>query len=875
MTMNVRDDLQWLNEYEICENLSHIAPGSLILTANQHLAHWLQQSSTANADPHQIVRISSLQNWLTAIWQQNTSSPHLLNSYQEYLLWQDIIQKAPNRKALQSLTVGHGAKLAAQAWQLMQHWQIDENELDRYDKIETECFRQWSTTFKAKCSEANWISYAEMIKTITLHGELYFATAQTHQIYLYGFNLQYSPPLLKKLLAQLKNYFSIAAIQFFQPKNFIPQLYLAPNEKDELLTLAKWAISIKQQQPQAKVACVLPNLKSQRQSIVKAFITANHKAHHYEVDDLNISISSGVPLDEYSMLKCALDLLSFWHEPLPYDELLNLAANIFIRHDDQDLENACALDIYLRKHNHHYVSIDTLTKHISTQQHPKKLWQRWHDFFALRPDTDTSATPESWVSLINSALLAIGWPGGRACNPLEQGLYDRWQQLLADYQESALLFPQQNWLQTLRIVRELAHQTLFQPPAKTGQIAVVGQLEILDQSYDYLWVAQLSASHWPSFSEANPFLPLTLQRQYKVPQAHFATQQQFYLSVVNRLLTQAEHTVISAAATEHHVAQLHPQLQTLTTLQYQTVEASINHSSINEVETWFDDQGPPLTEDTHLQSGSHLFKWQSQCPFKAFAKIRLNATAPTPPTLGIGAAQHGELMHQALEIIWRQLKSQQQLLALTQTQLIDLIRNTCKAVIKPVTDSCFKQAELERLISQIYSYLELEKQRPSFKVLACEQRRRISFNQLTINVRIDRVDEIAPQRFLIIDYKTGATSNRDWLGERPLDPQMPLYATTQPNIVGLVFATIKTDQQHYRGLLAEQYGIKGCNTVNNITLEDEQRFTWPQLLEYWKNNLNVLAKDFIEGRADVNPIQPHLTCRHCDLHTFCRIAQDD
>ncbi len=45
-------------------------------------------------------------------------------------------------------------------------------------------------------------------------------------------------------------------------------------------------------------------------------------------------------------------------------------------------------------------------------------------------------------------------------------------------------------------------------------------------------------------------------------------------------------------------------------------------------------------------------------------------------------------------------------------------------------------------------------------------------------MRIDRIDEMPDGSLAVIDYKTSASvpSPSSWLGDRPSDPQLPLYA---------------------------------------------------------------------------------------------------
>jgi hypothetical protein len=44
------------------------------------------------------------------------------------------------------------------------------------------------------------------------------------------------------------------------------------------------------------------------------------------------------------------------------------------------------------------------------------------------------------------------------------------------------------------------------------------------------------------------------------------------------------------------------------------------------------------------------------------------------------------------------------------------------------------------------------------------------------------------------------------------------------------------------------------------------------LLARWQRDLEALAAEFADGRADVNPKTPK-SCEECDLHAFCRVHE--
>ena len=53
----------------------------------------------------------------------------------------------------------------------------------------------------------------------------------------------------------------------------------------------------------------------------------------------------------------------------------------------------------------------------------------------------------------------------------------------------------------------------------------------------------------------------------------------------------------------------------------------------------------------------------------------------------------------------------------------------------------------------------------------------------SFKVRIDRVDRLADDARVLIDYKTGAATT-DWRGDRPDNPQLPIYALAASRSIG-------------------------------------------------------------------------------------------
>ena len=125
----------------------------------------------------------------------------------------------------------------------------------------------------------------------------------------------------------------------------------------------------------------------------------------------------------------------------------------------------------------------------------------------------------------------------------------------------------------------------------------------------------------------------------------------------------------------------------------------------------------------------------------------------------------------------------------------------------------------------------------------------------------------------MIDYKTGQASVKAWLGERPDEPQLPLYAVGRSGpepIDGAAFARLRTGDLRFAGMARDQDLIAGVDPIQKAApaLGD-----WDRAVVAWREALSALGRGFATGDAEVDPKEGELTCRYCDLQGLCRISE--
>ncbi len=273
-----------------------------------------------------------------------------------------------------------------------------------------------------------------------------------------------------------------------------------------------------------------------------------------------------------------------------------------------------------------------------------------------------------------------------------------------------------------------------------------------------------------------------------------------------------------------------------------------------------DGQAPALATKTP-KGGTRILSDQAACPFRAFARHRLAAEALEEPVEGLDARARGLLLHTLMKELWTELKGSAGLAG----DVGPAIEKAAKrAVAEAKLEEPFAKLERTRLAKLAWEWLEVERGRAPFTVAAMEEKRKLKVAGLELNGRIDRMDALESGGHALIDYKTGKPTPNDWMGERPDDPQLPLYAlNAKEPISAVAFAKLRTGEMRYMGFSDREDLVPGVKAAKD----------WEALLEGWKKELEALGAGFAAGDARVDPKELLNTCRYCDLQPLCRVYE--
>jgi len=178
----------------------------------------------------------------------------------------------------------------------------------------------------------------------------------------------------------------------------------------------------------------------------------------------------------------------------------------------------------------------------------------------------------------------------------------------------------------------------------------------------------------------------------------------------------------------------------------------------------------------------------------------------------------------------------------------------------------WRSREGPRLAKLLDKWLQTELLREPFEVERLEQGEQTArHGGLEFTVRIDRVDRLTDGGRVLIDYKTGAATP-DWRGERPDNPQLPIYALLRPaGLVAVAYGKVNASECCFVAE-AERGGIF---KLRSRASQMEGMPNFSALLATWSQRIEKIAAEFAAGNAAVAPTLR--ACASCRLQPLCRV----
>ena len=123
------------------------------------------------------------------------------------------------------------------------------------------------------------------------------------------------------------------------------------------------------------------------------------------------------------------------------------------------------------------------------------------------------------------------------------------------------------------------------------------------------------------------------------------------------------------------------------------------------------------------------------------------------------------------------------------------------------------------------------------------------------------------------ERKTGECKTASWMGKRPTEPQLPMYALGGgEDVAAVAFGVVKTGEARFKGISREPKLLPGVVTIDKDYHARKMYRDWDALVGEWRVELEAIGRGFAAGDARVDPKRAD-TCKNCDQPMFCRIAE--
>ncbi|MDP1982070.1 MAG: PD-(D/E)XK nuclease family protein [Sulfuritalea sp.] len=677
-----------------------------------------------------------------------------------------------------------------------------------------------------------------------------------------------------------------------------------PEAEAECLAAVRWARERLAHDGSARVRIAVADLPARRQLLESALEDALHPdavGAGWAALERDYAFVAGSPLAAAPLVDVALRLLQVFVHPrrVAQAELGALLCGAGWSADVDEADARARIEGGLREMLPPETSLERFVRAVGRlvgDERAKLVAPRLLAHLAALQDGARTAprrqAPSAWGRAFGELLEALGWPGQRVLLPAEAAACDELRAALGGLVALDALLGRVDAGEALRqLQRHCRDQAFAAPRRRPVRVEICSLDDALAGPVDALWVMGMNEGAWPPAPRPNPLLPAELQRRAGIPTARadsLAAQAQSLQALWG---ASAAEVVFSWAQRDgERPLRPSPLLAGIALGEFSMADearpanAPLERIDNAVMERVNDSRAPPVGATERVRGGTALLAAQAVCPAWGFYQFRLGAAVLPAPTFGLDAMARGSLLHAALEEFWRG-RGLADLLQMDEgMRSAEIQRVVAQALAEfdrretePLPPR-LRQLEDERLQALLAVWLEVEAQRASFRVIACEEKHELDIEGLPVRVVIDRIDELDDGRLVVIDYKSGRSVSADsWADPRIGEPQLPIYAALafpDREVAAVALARVTRDEPGFLGvaqsdsLLPE---LKSLDAQRRRYAEDEFP-DWSTLRGLWAERIREVAREVKDGIAAV-VFDDEKKLAYCDVLPLLRVAE--
>ncbi len=886
-----------------------LAAGGVVLAATERAARTIR-ADYDRARKREGLRawrtpeIFAWETWVREQWQRRERlGLMLLNSLQERMLWSRVVGESRI-----GATLGHPERLALSAqtgYRLLAEYapgSLGARSREGWVGDAAE-FSEWLSEFEKRERRLDVVSASRVSEMLAngLREEreeaplLFAADVKRPSLMLIGFDRLL--PTQRRVLEEWGDW----VLEAPEAADKKARLVAARDESSEMAACVSWLERRLSEQPEARLMVVATNLAERRGALERRLLASKSLGGERP----RFEFSMGLPLGDAGPVRAALLLLRWIEGSLSEAETDWLLSSGFGTLSQEELTalSTCVEGLHRFGRERTEWSLRALLRE-GARALPKAFAERMNAAATGLNLAEKKQGPVEWVEVAREQLQTMGWPGFRAVGSVAFQVIKRWEEVLDSCASLGFDGRRLDWGEFLGVLNLVVAETIFATESSDAAVQITEPWNSAGQWADGIWFLTADEERWPAAGQPHPLLPIGLQCDTGMPHGSAAADWTLAEDVTRRLIGSADEVVFSYAETGDEGARRPSRLamrwasgvERFTPDDWEGEEGG-------RVEVFEDSSRIAYAHDS-VKGGSRTLTLQSLCPFQAFAVARLRAETRTDAEAGLNARKRGQLLHAVMRSVWGTADSwpgtTKPLGGWEDLMAVKNLERWVGGVVGEVMRKEFPEErgadaryparlldlEKKRLTGLVVEWLQYERKRWSFRVAGTELKRSVTIAGLSMTVQPDRIDVLADGRLLVIDYKTGTVTPAMWMGDRPDDVQLPLYAGFAmegmgedgqkegqgDRLEGLVFAQMQAGKMAFCGRVREARGrlmrdLSGGSSLVAEPLTDAQ-------LEHWRATIERLAAEFLAGDAEVDPKAGASTCRRCGMQTICRIHEN-